>query len=222
MQTAVIVIVFLANVSLVGAGIYLSAYLKRKAEGLATKEEFEDLKKQTAELTRTTKEIEAEISTGIWDRQKRWEMKREVLFDAAKGVAKIENALSNLNSAYATADKNKSSAQPVFLEMIAKAEEKWFEVRAAFSEAELFVEVTCSKGMCEALGEYGRFTTGIAFQINKGDLEIYKKSLRELIRLRYAVREAIRVELKTESGSTPLSAVSSATPTPAGPNPVKA
>jgi hypothetical protein len=222
LQTIVIIIVFLANVSLVGAGIYLSAYLKRKAEGLATKEEFEDLKKQTAELTRTTKEIEAEISTGIWDRQKRWEMKREVLFDAAKGVSKIENALSNLNSAYVTADKNKSSGQPVVLEMLTKAEEKWFEVRAAFSEVELFVEVTCSNGMGDALGEYGRFTTGIAFQINKGDLEIYKKSLRELIRLRYAVRDAIRVELKSESGSTTLSTVSSATSTAAGPNPVKA
>jgi len=71
MQTALIIIVFLANASLVGAGIYLSTYLRRKAEGLATKEEFEDLKKQTAELTRTAKEIEAEIATGIWDRQKR-------------------------------------------------------------------------------------------------------------------------------------------------------
>src|ERR1700739_889785 len=110
MQFTVIDVVFLANASLVGAGIYLSAYLKRKAEGLATKEEFEDLKKQTAELTRTTKEIEAEVSTGIWDRQKRWEMKREVLFDAAKHVAKIETALSNLNSAHVTADKNKNSA----------------------------------------------------------------------------------------------------------------
>jgi hypothetical protein len=222
MQALVIVIVFLANACLVGTGIYLSAYLKRKAEGLATKEEFEDLKKQTAQLTRMTKEIEAEISTGIWDRQKRWEMKREVLFDAAKCVANIETALSNLNAAYVTADKNKSAGQPILLEMLTKAEGKWFEVREAFSEVELFVEVTCSKGMGEALGEYGRFTTEIAFQINKGDLEVHKKSLATLIGLRYAVRDAIRVELKTESGSTSLSAVSSATPTAAGPNPVKA
>jgi len=188
---------------------------------LATKEEVDALKKQTAELTRTTKEIEAEISTGIWDRQKRWEMKREVLFDAAKRVAKIENALSNLNAAYVTADKNKSLGQPALLEMVTKAEEKWFEVRAAFSEVELFVEVTCSKGMGEALGEYGRFTTGIAFEINKGDLEIHKKSLRELVKLRYAVRDAIRVELKTESGSTSLSSESSAAPSTAAPNPAK-
>jgi len=141
-------------------------------------------------------------------------MKREVLFDAAKHVANIETALSNLNAAYVTADKNKSAGQAVLLEVLTKAEEKWFEVRAAFSEVELFVEVTCSKAMGEKLGEYGRFTTGIAFEINRGDLEIHKKSLRELIRLRYAVRDAIRVELKTESGSTSLSTASSAAPTP--------
>jgi hypothetical protein len=55
MQTALIIVVFLANACLVGVGIYLSAYLKSKAEALATKEELEDLKAQTAELTRTTK-----------------------------------------------------------------------------------------------------------------------------------------------------------------------
>src|SRR5215472_1589385 len=53
MQTWLVpVIFFLLNAALVGAGIYLSAYLKRKAESLATKEEFKDLQKQTAELTR--------------------------------------------------------------------------------------------------------------------------------------------------------------------------
>jgi hypothetical protein len=148
-------------------------------------------------------------------------MKREVLFDAAKCVANIETALSNLNAAYVTADKNKSAGQPISIEMLTKAEGKWFEVREAFSEVELFVEVTCSKGMGEALGEYGRFTTEIAFQINKGDLEVHKKSLAKLIRLRYAVRDAIRAELRTESSTTSLSTVSSAIASPAGPAPAK-
>jgi hypothetical protein len=32
---------------------------------------------QVKEVTKTTEEIKAEISTGIWDEQNRWEMKRD-------------------------------------------------------------------------------------------------------------------------------------------------
>lgn len=48
-QMTLIIISFLANACLVAAGIYLWAHLKKKAEGLATKEEFKDLKEQTPE-----------------------------------------------------------------------------------------------------------------------------------------------------------------------------
>src|SRR6266849_3945597 len=108
MQTALIVIVFLANAALVGGGIYLSAYLKKKAEGLATREEFKDLQKQTAELTRTTKEIEAKISGELWNQQKRWELKREVLFEATKRVAIIFDCLKHLDNILKTELKNLS------------------------------------------------------------------------------------------------------------------
>src|SRR6267378_6160770 len=99
MQTAIIIIVFLANACLVGAGIYLSSYLKKKAEGLATKEDFTDLKEQTAELTRTTKKIEAEINGDLWDRQKRWELKRDLILEMTQ---KISAAYDALNLVYAT------------------------------------------------------------------------------------------------------------------------
>jgi hypothetical protein len=46
----------------------------------------------------TAKEIEAKISNEMWDRQKRWEMKREVLFEVAKSIADLDDALNVLNS----------------------------------------------------------------------------------------------------------------------------
>jgi hypothetical protein len=84
MQTTLIIIGLLLNFAIVGVGIYLSSYLKKKAQNLATREEFKELQKQTAELTRTTAQIEAEISGSQWDRQKRWELKRKVLFELGR------------------------------------------------------------------------------------------------------------------------------------------
>jgi len=51
-----------------------------------------------AVVTRTTQEIEARISNEVWDRQKRWELKREVLLDATKRIAELDQALTALNA----------------------------------------------------------------------------------------------------------------------------
>jgi hypothetical protein len=50
-----------------GLGAYFGAYLKRKGENYATKEDV-------AEITRITKEIEAKISDDTWARQRRWDL----------------------------------------------------------------------------------------------------------------------------------------------------
>jgi hypothetical protein len=56
-------------------------------EDQAITDGFAEVLRQTAETTKTTKAIEARISNDVWDRQKLWEMKREVLFVMAKRVA---------------------------------------------------------------------------------------------------------------------------------------
>ena len=71
---------------------------KKKGENLATHEDIEKLKEQVRVVTTTTKEIEAKISTEVWDRQRRWEMKREVLFEASKSLARVCDALMRINA----------------------------------------------------------------------------------------------------------------------------
>ena len=101
MQTAFIVVISLLNVAILGVGIYLTAYLKKKAQNLATREEFKELQKQTAELTRTTAKIETDIKGDLWDRQKRWELKRDVLFDIVKNMGTTFDALNSVWAAHA-------------------------------------------------------------------------------------------------------------------------
>ena len=73
---------------LVGAlGGYLAGYMKKKGENLAMHEDIGKLTAQVAAVTKTAKEIEAQITGDMWDRQKRWELKREVLFEATRRLA---------------------------------------------------------------------------------------------------------------------------------------
>lgn len=74
-------------------GAYLKGYGTKKGENLATHEDIDKVLEQVKAVTEATKKIEAEISTGVWDRQKRWEMKREVLFEAARRLSEIDDAM---------------------------------------------------------------------------------------------------------------------------------
>jgi hypothetical protein len=98
-------------VSLLSAGIgaYFGAYLKKKGENLATHEDFNDLKKQTGELTQATKEIEAKISDELWAGQRQWEMKR----DAAVGTLESYQRFRDASGRFVSADDeyNKKGAE---------------------------------------------------------------------------------------------------------------
>lgn len=80
------VLVSLNTVALAGLGTAYwlfakkdaGAYMEKKAENLATHEDIGKLVDQVKAVTETTKKIEAEISEGVRDKQKRWQMKREV------------------------------------------------------------------------------------------------------------------------------------------------
>ena len=88
-------------VTLVGAfvGSYLGTYFKKKGENLATQEDIHKLVEQVRVVTTTAKEIEAKISGDVWDRQKRWELKREVLFEATRRLSELDNALLGFGAA---------------------------------------------------------------------------------------------------------------------------
>jgi hypothetical protein len=81
-----------------GVGAYLGSYLRKKGENLATHEDIDKLVEQVSAVTKATKEIETKISSDVWDRQKQWELKREILFDATKRLSEIENKLLSLHT----------------------------------------------------------------------------------------------------------------------------
>lgn len=197
MQTTLIVVLLLLEVVIVGLGIYLASYLKKKAQNLATREEFRDLEKQTAALTRTTAQIQAEIKGDLWDRQKRWELRREVLFEATRRLADIEDGLLSLDSVLQVERKEqKKEDEPGWLETRHKRTMKWSRASTAFDEARLLVQMICERETILAFEDFGKLLNDVAAKISPGkDAETYRQSAAERFTKRMTIRAAVRKEL---------------------------
>jgi hypothetical protein len=177
-------------------GSFLASYLKKKGENLATHEDLDKLVEQVRVVETTTQEIEAKISSDVWDRQKRWEMKRDVLFEATKRLRTVEGSLMDLQNTYETARRNPLGAG--WAEFKVKANQQWFDEKRKFEETCLLMAITCGKDVKEACDDIRAFMTQIAAKINKDDTEIYAKSSRDLLNRVDAVTTAIRKELETD------------------------
>jgi len=176
-------------------GSYLAGYFKKKGENLATHEDIDKLVAQVAAVTTTTKEIEAKITSDIWDRQKRWELRREVLFEATRRVSEVDEVLLMMDSALQVEVQSQNKDDPDLINETRKYLVRWSNAAAAFDETRLFVSIICGQEAKEAFEHFGIFTKWIARGITKKDAEMYQKSKTERDKRRVAVRAAIRKEL---------------------------
>ena len=175
-------------------GSFLAGYLKQKGENLATHEDIDGLVDQVKTVTRATKEIEAKISDDMWTRQKKWELKREVLFEATKRLADIDDALISYDSVLRVTH-NRQDDDVASASAKHEALMRWSRASTAFDETKLIVRIVCGKETTEAFDQFALFIRLIAAGINKNDLGIYKQSGRELATKLLEVQSAIRKEL---------------------------
>src|ERR1700733_13386684 len=94
--------------SLVGGffGSFLAGYLKKKGENLATHEDIQNLVEQVQAVTTATQEIESRISGELWDRQKKWELRRDIIFETTRAVADVKHRLNALDSLHQVVGPN--------------------------------------------------------------------------------------------------------------------
>src|SRR5690242_3526662 len=97
-MSAIMEYLLVALLSLIGGwfGGFFGAYLKKKGENLATHEDIDKVVDQVKAVTEATKTIENKLSGELWDKQKQWEMKKEVLFETARRIADLDDALLSL------------------------------------------------------------------------------------------------------------------------------
>lgn len=63
--------------ALTAVAAYLGAYASEKGKRRAAREDKNQILEELSKTTRTLKEIEAKISLGVWQEQKRWDERRD-------------------------------------------------------------------------------------------------------------------------------------------------
>lgn len=198
-----------AIISLVcaGVGAYVGSYLKKKGENLATHEDLDRLVGQVAAVTQTTKSIEAAISADMWGRQRRWELKREVLFEAAKRLAEIDDALSQVRSVLKIVNKSATEGG----QYKAKAYQRWEKASIMFQETLVLVGIVGDRETIKAFEQFDRLGIGIFAEISKSGPEAYSKLKWDYLKSLLTARAAIRKELGIDdSGISQIEQTSSA------------
>ncbi len=178
-----------------GAGAFLGSYLKKKGENLATHEDVDKLVDQVRAITTATKQIETKISSDFWDRQKQWELKREVLFDASKKLSELESKLRSLKTFWEHLVQGKIEGEESKIRLQHEYVTKWQNCMQSFGETVSLVFVTCSSDTMRAFAELSDCLRERASEIVGGDLEAYAKTEAERSEKVARVRVAIRKEL---------------------------
>jgi hypothetical protein len=181
-----------------GAGAYVGGYLKKKGENLATHEDIDKVLDQVRAVTTTTKEIEAKISTEVWDRQKRWELKREVLIDAVKSLADIHFVTIKAHALLTgNADDHEKR-----INQIAACRTECVHSFNRFNGALGMLAVVCTKPTQEVFDEYrsiaGEITTEVLTERDKQRFTTNEILYWEKLE---AVRAAVRKELGVDAAS---------------------
>jgi hypothetical protein len=153
---------------------FIGSYAAKKGENLATKEDI-------AQLTKIAEEIKAEISDKVWDRQKQWELKRDVVFEVMQALGELEDSLISLHSVHVNSvqegkDPNEFVQNQIHNELISfdTCNRKFFRV---MFKARLVV----GKELHHALTECAEETRSISRMILKKENAQYIQSESEVV-----------------------------------------
>jgi hypothetical protein len=182
-----------AVVSLIGA--FLGAYFKRKGENLATHEDLDKLVAQMAAVTEATENIKAAISDDVWDRQKQWEMRRDSVFEAARALGELDNALFELHFAYSLPIPDRQDLKANTLGKRKEKRESFDSSNARIDGARFLADMVVGRRLDRALYECVNDMRSIATKILEGDAAYFMSAQTALAEKINAVNVAARNEL---------------------------
>jgi hypothetical protein len=194
-------IILTALATLVSAfvGSYLAGYLKQKGQNLATHEDIDKLVDQVTAVTTTTKRIEAEISSDVWDRQKQWELKRDTLLQAARRMADTEKAILRLEGVLKVETENaKNGTSSDLSQQQNDAIADWRSAMFAADETALLVNLVCGRDAGQLFTNLNSISGETVKRILLKDTSAYVKACREIEMRAGLIREFIRRELGTK------------------------
>lgn len=134
-----------------GAGAFGGAFLKKRAEDLETTRNHNEVIRQMSEITKATKNIEAKISSELWDRQKRWELRRDTACEFVRAYYGFNLANSGLQSAIDITKKIGVQAAADVGVQVATANKAWNDAFVTFTTALRLTSLVCGRQVIDVL-----------------------------------------------------------------------
>jgi hypothetical protein len=179
-------------------GWFLRPYLGKKGQDLASHEGTDKVLNEVRAVSARAKEIEAKISGDVWDRQKRWELKRDVLFEAVKKSAAVHQALMRVHAVYQTDKAAMARGETGRADEHIKISGVLLQASAELDDTYLLVSLVSGGETRKALGEFIPLARDIGMKLTDGHPEVLQESRSEVSKKLAAVTAAVRKELEID------------------------
>jgi hypothetical protein len=190
--------VFVTTALGAGVGAYVGAYLKKKGENLATHEDIDKVLVQVAAVTTTTKEIESKISDDMWQRQRKWDVKREALFEAMKELGGVDYGLTGLDAAFRAARLSGTPNVGQWAKLQEDATDEWNAALLSFKRAKNLALIVCGDEVKKVFHQVEMTIIRLANGTVAGGPDTVGKSYPQLKEEMRLLIEAVRRELGVE------------------------
>src|ERR1700676_1567457 len=177
-------------------GSFLAGYLKKKAENLATHEDIGKLVDQIRAVTTTTEEIKTQIKSDLWDSQKRWETRREVILESLRSVGRAQSILTDTIASLGRSDDaktedDKSAASVLATHLVKRCK----RAMQSLNESLTVIALVSGKSVITAFINVSDAFTGPTSAFGK-DLQSRNQTFLDFVRAVTALQLAVRKELK--------------------------
>jgi hypothetical protein len=183
------------TLSLLGGliGGVLGSFFSKRGEIRAIQRDLHLVLEQNRAMTQVQEEIRARISTDMWARQRKWEVKREVIFEALKELGSLQTVATVLVTTYrlttgqerlSEIDKTRKAAKDDFMQAMV-ALRRWRvltyvvcgdEARIKFAEVQKIASLVGSS----ALDESGNVEIGALNNVVNELVEIIRRELEQV------------------------------------------
>jgi hypothetical protein len=184
--------VLLAYVAGLFGRSFLPPHMQETGKNLATKEDLEELARQTEILAQTTKEIEARISIGVWSPQQRWDVQKTALLESLKELATAETFLVRLVHVFADTKDHPQGWEARRKE----ANEKYAETINSFWRTQLAMEVLCGTEIGNQFQQIDNTFKRVLSKVRQGEFkDIWDTQFPVLFAEKGQLKETIRRKL---------------------------
>jgi hypothetical protein len=205
-----------------GIGAYVGAYLKKSAENRVIHENFKKVLREVEETRAATKKIESQIDDQMWNKQRRWELKRDILIEATKRLTEANDAIYGWD---AIMKQMKPRPTQDWNDDVDTAVERWVKAYDEYGTSVSLVGIICDEETVFQFEKMEVFFAGVNEEIHGKQHPSVEGKFGELNALVKETKAIIRDEVRRKTNDGDLSRSqsneSSAIPAPAPPAPAK-